>query len=229
MKPKMRLMIGAWTIAMLAGCASVPLGPTQYTPDEQKLKGYTRVGKAMKTKINEVEVTAEPLTESGLAKVLNPGEKAKEVGYTEDSQKRLSNSMVFYVTLDNQGKEQAIFTPTKTRLIYERKNWYKVNTNETIYPLDPADFYVILSKVKGAKERLDTISSNMFHGATIISPGQKKSGLIFFPWDVEEKEVLNFRLSVPGVFVGTDTVDYSFNFKIEPIKTAVPPRSSTGK
>lgn len=205
---------------MLAGCASAPLGPFQYSPDEKAIKGYQRVDKALRTTLNNIEVTTEPLTMEGLVKILKPGEKVKEVGYVDTAGDKIRSSMVFYVTIDNKGKEQAVFTPTKTRLIYERKNWYKINSSDTLTPLDYADFHVFLTKIKEARERLEVISGNVFHGATLISPGQKKSGLIFFPWKEKDEEVVSFRLSIMGLFVGTEPLDFSFNFKVEPVTKA---------
>jgi hypothetical protein len=202
---------------MLASCATAPVGPYQYTPDEGKIKGYQKAGKALKAPLNNLEITVEPLTTEGLIKVLNPNEKISEVGYGESAADKIKSTMVFYVTLDNKGKEQVVFTPTKTQLIYERKNWYQVSAIETRRALDYADFYVILSKNKEAKGRLEVLRDNIFHGAVLISPGQKKSGLVFFPWVENDEDIDNFQLLMPGLYVGIESLVFSFNFKVEPI------------
>ncbi len=213
-----------WLIIMvmagLAGCASAPTGPFQYTPDDKKMQGYQPLGKALRVNFNNLEITVEPLTMAGLSKVLNPGEKIKEVGVTDETLEKIQNTFIFYVTFNNQSKGQVLFNPTKSKLIYNRKNWYKMNTEETLSPLDYAEFYVRLNKIAAARERLDVISRNIFHGSVIISPGEKKSGLIFFSWAEKDQDVINLQLNLAGLFVGIEPLDFPFNFKVEPAAAA---------
>lgn len=207
-------------ILLTSACASAPLGPFQYNPDDKTIKGYQKAGKALQTTINDVEVTVEPLDMIGLTKLLTPEDKLKEVGFIEGAQNKIANNMVFYVAVENKSKGQVMFNHEKARLIYEHKNWYMINTTEDITPLDFADFYLFLSKIKGGGDRLEVLKNNLFQGTTVLSPGQKKSGMIFFPLKEKDEDLIYLQLSLPRVYIGIESIDFAFTFKVVPVAAA---------
>lgn len=191
---KVRMCLACLAALLLVSCASGPKGPRHFYPADPAADGYTKKDSRWVYEDSSVRVA-----------VSLPVEGASADGTSFSAELAKKGYVLVRMEIENLSGKNIYYNPSLTTLVDDSMDYKK--------PLDYTDFFEITRDDPKMERKLAAEKSRFYDTAANLPPGSTVSKSLAFP--PIAKDAWSAELMVKDLYIGTDTVNLRFPFKVK--------------